>query len=283
MAATTADEVAYLTALVRERDRPRYYAALFAPAAIRDHLFALYGFAAEIARVSDQVSEPALGEIRLRWWSDALAGFGGDQAGWGATPALRALSRTVAKHRLPKAPFEALVEARAADLYSDPPATIGDLEGRLGETESVLFQTAAIVAGAAGPDVADASGHAGVAYGIARGLATLANNRARGRTILPADVLEASGMSAADVFATESHAELPNAVALLSEAARSHLREARERGADLPRSVRAVFLPLAIVPPLLKRIEDAGRDIGQREVRVSDLESLLRIGLSRLR
>jgi len=89
-AAATSDDIAYLTGLVRAYDRPRYYATLLAPAAIRGDLFALYGFAAEIARVPDQVSEPGLGEIRLRWWSEALAGTAGGE-GEGATPALRAV------------------------------------------------------------------------------------------------------------------------------------------------------------------------------------------------
>ena len=203
--------------------------------------------------------------------------------GEGATPALRAVSAAIAKHRLPRAPFDALIEARIADLYSDPPATVGDLEGRMGETESALFQMAAIVAGASGTDVADAAGHAGVAYGIARRLAVLASDRARGRTILPTDVLRRAGMTAADFFASERHGGLANAVAELAEIARRHLIEARTYVAKLPRPVRTVFLPLAVVGPLLGRIENLGGAINEQEPRLSDLESLLRIGLARLR
>lgn len=282
VAAAASDDIAYLTALVRTHDRPRYYASLFAPAAARDDLFALYGFAAELARIPDQVSEPALGEIRLKWWGDALSGTAGGE-GEGATPALRALSAAIAKHRLPQAPFEALIEARTADFYSDPPATVGDLEGRMGETESALFQMAAIVAGASGRDAADAAGHAGVAYGIARRLATFASDRARGRTILPTEILHRAGMSAADLFASGPQGGLANAVAELAEVARRHLREARAREADLPKPVRTAFLPLAVVAPLLGRIESLGGGINEQEPRLSDFESLLRIGLARLR
>ncbi len=85
-----------MTALVRERDLPRYYAALFAPPAIRDDLLAIYGFAAEIARMPRQVSEPALGEIRLRWWSDALVEAVG-RGGGGETPALRAAAGAITR------------------------------------------------------------------------------------------------------------------------------------------------------------------------------------------
>ena len=39
----------------------RYYAALFAPAAVRDDLIALAAFCGEIARIGRQVSEPVDG------------------------------------------------------------------------------------------------------------------------------------------------------------------------------------------------------------------------------
>lgn len=60
--------------LVREGDRDRYFATLFAPAAFRPHLFALAAFSLTIARVRDAVTNPIAGEIRLQWWRDALQG-----------------------------------------------------------------------------------------------------------------------------------------------------------------------------------------------------------------
>jgi phytoene synthase len=176
-----------------------------------------------------------------------------------------------------------LIEARIPDLYSDPPASMDDLEGRMGEMESVLFQLAAMIAGGSGSEASDAAGHAGVAYGIARRLATFASDRARGRTILPADILQRAGLTSADVFAPERHRELMKPVAELIEVTHQHLTKARSCVADLPRPIRPVFLPLAVVAPLLRRIERMGADIGVREARLSDLESLVRIGLARLR
>lgn len=284
MAATApaADDVAYLTALVRACDRPRYYATLFAPSGTRESLFALYGFAAEIARIPDLVSDPQLGEIRLRWWSDSLVTLP-TPAGEGQTPALRALAAVIDIHRLPITPFVALIDARSADLYSDPPANVGELEGRLGETESALFQMAAIIAGAKGPEAADAAGHAGVAFGLARRLALVGRDRSRGRTVLPEEILQASDLSTAELFAPTPGTGLPKAVAAVAAVARRHLVEAERRVSALKWPVRSAFLPLAVVAPLLRRIERAGADIAMREARLSDLESLIRIGLARLR
>src|ERR1700733_7459141 len=59
-----------LAASGRAADPDRYFATLFAPAAQRPFLFALYAFNAEVARVAETVREPMLGAIRLEWWRE---------------------------------------------------------------------------------------------------------------------------------------------------------------------------------------------------------------------
>src|ERR1700726_180635 len=59
--------------LVRRHDRDRFQTALFAPAADREALFALYAFNFEIARVRESVTQPMLGQIRLQWWRENIA------------------------------------------------------------------------------------------------------------------------------------------------------------------------------------------------------------------
>uniref|UniRef100_UPI0005B7AB2D phytoene/squalene synthase family protein n=1 Tax=Salinarimonas rosea TaxID=552063 RepID=UPI0005B7AB2D len=152
--------------IVRRDDHDRWLATLFAPAEARPALLALYAFAAEVARVPERVREPLPGEIRLQWWRDALEGTRAEEAR--ANPVFVALEDTIARHRLPRAPLVALVEARVHDLYEDPIATVNDLEGYAGETSSVLMRLASLVlAGGADPGHADAAGHGGVAYAIA--------------------------------------------------------------------------------------------------------------------
>jgi len=278
----SADDLTYVTALVRESDRPRYYATLFAPADLRADLFALFGFAAEVARIPDQVSEPGLGEIRLRWWQDSLAEATAP-GGAGNTPVLRAIAATMARHRLPLEPFVALMESRAADLYSDAPASLPEIEGRLGETESVLFQMAAIILGARGSETPDASGHAGIAYGVVRRLAIFASDRARGRFLLPADLLAEHGLRSEDLLSPQPPGELVGAIRALSDFARRHLRLAQGALAGLDRSIRLAFLPLAIVQPMLRRIEGLGIALAFRDAELSDLQVLARIAAARLR
>jgi phytoene synthase len=260
----------YLVDLVRAWDRPRYVATLFAPAAARRGLFALYAFAAEVARVPYQVRETGLGEIRLQWWREAVERVAAGEPG--ETPVLRALAQAMAYHALPRWPLVELVDAYRDDLYADPPASRTELEGYLGQTQSALFQLASLILGSAGPQTADAAGHAGVAYGLTLRLAQLGPERAGGRVLIPADHLWEHGVRAEDVMLPEAPAGLSGAVSAMAALAESHLDEAVAALRRVGRERRAAFLPLAIVRPLLKRIRREGDGIATRSLSQPQLE-----------
>lgn len=271
--------------LVRRHDLPRYYATLFAPAKHRGALFALYALKAEIARVPTLVSEPALGEIRLQWWREALERVA--DGGTGETSHLAALSEAIAHYYLPVAALTALVDAHRGDLYSDPPATLGDLEGFLGETESALFQLTCLVLGEEGGEgvaaTAEAAGHAGIAYGLSLRLGALARDLARGRCIIPANNLAAHGLSAEAMFSAPVPDTAANAVAELADKAGNHLETALAATRDLPSQLKPAFLPLAVVRPMISRIRAAGPSILATPVAVSDLKLLARMAAAAIR
>ncbi len=63
----------YCGELVRRHDPDRFLLTLFAPASMRESLFALYAFNYEIAKTRETVTETQLGLIRLQWWRDAIS------------------------------------------------------------------------------------------------------------------------------------------------------------------------------------------------------------------
>src|SRR5262249_57436747 len=103
------DAFAHCEGLLRAADKDRFLTALFAPAACRDALFALYAFNLEIARVREVVREPVAGGIPLQWGSDVLGGAGPGEGA--AHPVAAALLATIAHHRPPP-------EARQARLHA---------------------------------------------------------------------------------------------------------------------------------------------------------------------
>ncbi len=236
---------------VKERDLPRYYSVLFAPAAERQALFALYAYAAEAEKVTEIVSEPALGEIRLTWWRDSLReALGGSATG---APIVDHLAAALRAARLDGSALGALTEARQADLYSDPPENFSDLEGRLGETQSTLFQLAGLFLGGKAQDLAEPAGHAGIAYGVAHGLWRFALERARGSMLVPADLLEKSGLDATTALTAEAE-RLGPAIAELADFGEAHRQTALKAARSLGRNVLPAFLPLAAAGVLLRRI-----------------------------
>ena len=106
MSATTVDTT-YCEQVVRELDRDRWLACLFAPASHRPHLLALYAFHCEITRIRDLVSEPLPGEVRLQWWRDLLEGEARGNAS--GNPVAAALLGAIRRYRLPSAALLALV------------------------------------------------------------------------------------------------------------------------------------------------------------------------------
>lgn len=237
--------------LVRERDRDRWLADLFAPQPARGHLFALHAFDSEISRLPDIVGEPIGGEVRIQWWRDVIAGRG-EGAGH---PVAEALTATIAACRLPPAAFDRLLEARIFDLYDDPMPTIGDLVGYLGDTVSAMFQLGAIVlAGGEEPGSADVAGHAGVAVGLTRLLEGLPVNVRRGQHFLPADMLGAHAV----LQVRNGGAPLEAVAAELRAVARQHLGQALVGLRGLNPALRPAFLPLAVVEPELRRLGKAG-------------------------
>lgn len=239
---------------LRLLDQDRYLSALFAPSVSRPHLFALFAFAAEIARVRDIVSDPLPGEMRFQWWRDHLLGEGSHAAE--GHPLADALVGSLRQFHLPVAPLIALIEARTFDLYDDPMPTWLDCEGYCGETASVLIRLACLVlAQGDDPGGAEAAGHAGVAYALTGLLRAFPWHARRRQAFLPKEAFNAHGVSLDDVFSGRDSPALRAMLGDVRDRARAHLERTRALIGTVPPRCCAAFLPVALVEPYLKAME----------------------------
>lgn len=78
---------------VRDADRDRWLATLYAPAALRPALFAVWALDLELAKVATGASDAMLAEIKLAWWRERLGDL--DKGVVPAQPLLRALAADV--------------------------------------------------------------------------------------------------------------------------------------------------------------------------------------------
>ena len=109
-----------LDAQVREADLDRWLSSRFvAGASARADLITLYAFEAELMAIPTRVTQPLLAEMRFAWWREQLDGVFAGVARKGH-PVLEALTDLVARHGLPRAPFEALVDAHIDRVHSQP-------------------------------------------------------------------------------------------------------------------------------------------------------------------
>ncbi|MBP7000457.1 squalene/phytoene synthase family protein [Amaricoccus sp.] len=217
-------------ALVARGDPERFRTAQAAPAGpARDGLMALYAFNLELARAAWAASEPLLGQIRLRWWDDALG-----EIFSGAPPRAHEvcapLAATIRASALPEAPLRAMAAAREWDCDREDFANEAALAAYLEDTGGGLMWLAARHLGA--PEAAEATARAaGRAAAAAAFLRAAPRLRALGRRPLP------EGAATAE---------------RLARAALGWLARARAGRRALPAAALPALLPAAPAGPVLR-------------------------------
>lgn len=152
-----------LDAEVRRVDPDRWLASRFVPAGpARDDLIALYAFDHELVRAGAGGRSPGAGAVRLAWWLEAVEeGLAGDPVR--RHPTAEALAMAIARHDLPRGPFEAIIAARTENLAAQSLSADAALVFA-GATEGPLAQLAAHILGAG--DRAASARPAGVVWGL---------------------------------------------------------------------------------------------------------------------
>jgi phytoene synthase len=153
-------DTSYCETLVRDADKDRFLATLFAPAQYRSDLFSIYAFDLETAAVAQRVRDPAAGEIRLQWWHDAIGGIL-ESTG---NPVADSLLDTMARNGIDTLLALSLIDARRQALYQSENRTDAEFEIFASATAGAIYLMAAQVLGGAPVEAVKlACHHAGVA------------------------------------------------------------------------------------------------------------------------
>ena len=234
-----------LAGLVRGADPDRYLASLFAPARTRPHLYALYAFNHEVARVAESVREPMLGAIRLEWWRETAEGA----AKGSPRPhdVARGLSALFAETALKLGDFEAIIRARDFDSSSEHFADFAALENYLDATGGGVMRLAAELLGGDARIVREAA----LAYGLTGLLRSLPFHNRRHKLYLPLALLREEGLTPEEFFVLENDPRADRVVHRAMLRARDHFLAARQ---VRPRAALPAILPAALVPVYLKRM-----------------------------
>jgi phytoene synthase len=254
-----AGATAHCQALVRSHDKDRYLASLFAPDDKRPHLWALYAFSYEIARIRDLIREPATGEVRLNWWLEVLDRlYAADTVDH---PVVVGLVEAIESGSLPKEALMNLIEARRFDLFNDPMSTMTALEGYLGETSSALMQLASLIlTGADARRSAATAGFAGVAYGLTGLMRALPIHRSRGQCFVPVELLVKQGITPDHLLRGAMSESIASVLGELRLMALLRLAEARALQEEMVAAALPAFLSAGLVDGYLEVMETPGFD-----------------------
>jgi phytoene synthase len=255
----SAPGLSYCGQEVRRNDIDRFLTCLFAPADRREDLFALYAFHLEIAKTADVVTEPLLGRIRLQWWREGIAA-----AGEGRPPrhgVLDPLAAAMARHGLTPVRFEALIEAREADLEGEGPDTLEALIAYTEATAVPLMHLALAILGVHGDQAQAAGRHVAIAWALTGLLRGVAVDLRRHRLRLPSQLVAEHGVDPGRLFDSGRVAGLEPVVRVVADEAVRHLSAARVLRRGVPRSGHAALMLATLADTSLAVLRREGYDV----------------------
>lgn len=220
--------------LLASQDHPRYVLSLLCPRKRRADLQALFGFNLELAQIRDRVSEPLIGQMRLRFWLDALDNI--MRGNPPQQPAGIALAALVAKYNLPRDPLARLIESRGAEIGGEPP---GSLDGAVKEAmqrSGYLHELAArIVVTDPSHDTLGVARHAGTAWGLVGMIRSVPFDFSEGLCRLPVTLCRQQGLDMERPLDPDMKAPLRSVLRALADRATEQLQTAQglrwQRGA----------------------------------------------------
>lgn len=279
-----APRLSYCADQVRTFDNDRFLAWLFAPEAEREALMAIGAFNVEVARIREQVQQPLLGHMRLRWWADAL-----DAIYAGAPPqhpVAAALAEAIARSAIPRDAFDRLLAGRAADLDDAAPPSLTALIDYAEATSGSLAAMGLQVLAVADEQTQAAAREIAIAWaliGLVRAIPF--HGRAR-RSYLPADLSRNAGLDVGRLFDRGSPEALRALCVVVEElvgVATEHLARARGRRRSVVASALPVLLPARLADVYADRLRRAGCNPFDPQVQAKAPWRMLRLTAAHLR
>ena len=200
-----------------------------------------------------------LGRIRLQWWREVL------DAVYAGEPARRhevsvPLADAIRACALERAPIDALLEAREADLDSDGPADLAVLERYAAATGGCLTELMVRACGADSGPALEAGRQVGTAWALIGTLRAAPRAAAQGRLTLPADLLSKAGIAADDLRSGRGVERFAAVAEPVAERAAELLATARQARRAVPRQGRGVLLIARLADLYRARLQQAAWD-----------------------
>ena len=222
---------------------------MFLPEPYRSAVIALYTFNLEITRIRGLINEPLAGQLRLKWWYDAVESMGAGEIS--NHPVIREIEQVIREFHIDPLRFLSLVEANAADLSPSQPGNVIEMFEQIDKTSGVLYNILVNVVDANGSaDALRAGYHIARACGISRMLRSLPSGVNAGRNYLPRDICQREGVTTNDIMKLGATEPLPNkiieVIRAVVDVGIDELLKGRGFRKDINPLVRTVLLPATL-------------------------------------
>lgn len=249
------------------RDTSFYYSFLVLPPRKRNAIIAVWDFcravddAVDEEEVKDRAAE-ALGA----WRAELASCYNGTRPG---TSQARALQPYVSEFRLPRQPFDDLIDGVEMDLRHTRYPTFEALSEYCWRVASTVGLVCVEIFGYSNPRTREYAMNLGMALQLTNIIRDISVDLQRGRLYLPEEDLRRFGVTERELAAGEVTPEVRALLAHECARARDYYRRAAQA---LPRedarSLVAAEIMGAIYFAILERIERSGYDVFSRRVRV---------------
>jgi len=292
----------YCKDLVRRLDRDAFLTSYFYPRNLQQTYFAVRAFNIETATVKDQVSNFALGRIRMQWWRDATL----SKSSPPQHPVALALYDAIKRFNIPLYHFRRMVDARDQDFDNAHHMTMESLRGYSESTSSTIFYILIpLLVHPQGPHASQlstflhAASHLGLAHTITTLIRSIPYHASRRHMPIPTEITAKHNVSHEDVFRYYGNAKgVSDAVFEFAciakeelDVARTILAEGSHHGhsgeglnnVKVPGEVLPVFLSGVPIASYLERLEKFDFDAFQPSLQLPDWKLPFQIWRSRRR
>jgi phytoene synthase len=250
------------------RDTSFYYSFLVLPPRKRSAIIAVWDFCRAVDDAVDEAPDGAMAHTRLSLWRDELAACytGGEDP---KTPQARALQPCIDEFKLPRRPFEDLIDGVEMDLAHVRYQTFAELADYCRRVASAVGLVCVEIFGYRDSSARAYAVDLGMALQLTNIIRDVSADLGKGRVYLPAEDLARFHVTEDDLRAGQLTPAVRGLMRFECERARFYYTKA---AATLPpidrRSLLAAEIMGAVYFEILRRVERSGYDVFSRRIRV---------------
>ncbi|OAD56659.1 NADH dehydrogenase (ubiquinone) complex I, assembly factor 6 [Eufriesea mexicana] len=259
---------AYCLELVRKHDYENYLCTLLLSSKITAAAFVIRAFNVEIAQVKDQVRDYKIGEMRLKFWTDALNNtYKGNPP---KSPVMLELHKILQKHSLSKHYFKRLIDIRFNTLRDYAFNDINAIENYAEYSNSSIYYLLLQAHGITDINADHAASHMGKAHGIVNLIRSIPYNIRKRTNMLPQDILMKYNISTEAILQGQSSKDFQNVIFDIASCGKLHLDAAISFKRNVTKEANLIFLPIVCIQRYLNELMKADFDIFNAKLQKRD-------------